>query len=185
MITDIKNYKRVFQAQDEKEITFRIPQKADVDALLEFINKLADEDTFISVRKKKTKKEEVEYLAKITQALKKKKGLTITAFYQNKVVANGEVNRMGERREHVGLLGVSVARDFRGQGIGEWLMKELIRIAKGVLKVKLITLEVFSNNSRAINLYQKLGFKECGRLPEAINYKNKFVDNIIMYLKLN
>jgi len=184
MLTDIRRYKKVFQAQNGKEITFRIPQKTDVNALLEFINKLADEDTFISVRKRKNKKEEIEYLAKITQALKQKKGFTITAFYQNKVVANGEVNRMGERREHVGLLGISVARDFRDQGIGEWLMKELIRIAKEILKVKLITLEVFSNNSRAIHLYQKLGFGECGCVPKAINYKNKLVDNIIMYLNL-
>jgi len=168
---------------DGGRIIFKVPKNKDVNGLLEFINRLADEDTFITT-KHKTKKEEIEYLNKIFQAIKEKKGITITAFTKNLVVGNGEVNKLGERREHVGHLGISVRQDFRNKGIGQALMKELIRLAKEFLGIKLVTLDVFSNNPRAIRLYSKLGFKQCGCIPKAINYKNHLLDNLIMYLNL-
>lgn len=50
--------------------------------------------------------------------------------------------------------------------------------------LKIITLEVFSLNILAQNLYKKFGFMEYGRLSGGIKYKNKFVDDILMYKKI-
>lgn len=46
MANSLKAYQKVFRTKDGKLITFRIPRESDVDLLLEFINNLADEDTF-------------------------------------------------------------------------------------------------------------------------------------------
>lgn len=61
-------------------------------------------------------------------------------------------------RSHVGTLGMGVVRDYRGQGIGEKLMRTTVAaaIAQGV---KRIELEVRTGNTAAIALYKKVGFE--------------------------
>lgn len=53
---------------------------------------------------------------------------------------------------------IAVHPDYRGQGIGEALVKSLIGIAKEHNVVR-ITLEVRPTNTAALNLYKKFGFK--------------------------
>ena len=56
---------------------------------------------------------------------------------------------------------ITVGEPFRGQGIGEKLLRELIRRGreKGAER---FTLEVRVSNSNAISLYRKLGFESVG-----------------------
>jgi ribosomal-protein-alanine N-acetyltransferase len=56
---------------------------------------------------------------------------------------------------------VAVHPHFRGMGIGEAIMKALIRTA-AYLKVESMTLEVRVSNKVAQNLYKKLGFSSVG-----------------------
>lgn len=56
---------------------------------------------------------------------------------------------------------VAVRKSLRGQGIGEGLMKEAIRLCKE-MNVKLMTLEVRVSNLVAQNLYRKMEFQDGG-----------------------
>ena len=56
---------------------------------------------------------------------------------------------------------VAVHPDFRGKGIGEALVKEVIKAGKE-LDLDYITLEVRMSNTPAKNLYLKCGFQEMG-----------------------
>jgi len=55
---------------------------------------------------------------------------------------------------------------------------------KNIKELKVITLECFTTNTIAISLYQKLGFKEYGRLPQGLKRRGKFVDETLMYKKI-
>ncbi|HYK72908.1 MAG TPA: GNAT family N-acetyltransferase [Pseudoneobacillus sp.] len=82
---------------------------------------------------------------------------------------------------HQGLFGMSIQESFTNQGIGRSLIKELIQWAKKDNRVEKISLEVFSNNNRAIHLYTKLGFTEEGRrIKQAKISPNEYVDDILM-----
>lgn len=61
-------------------------------------------------------------------------------------------------RAHVGTLGMGVIADFRGQGIGERLMRTTVEAAikKGITRIEL---EVRTGNAAAIKLYKKIGFE--------------------------
>jgi L-phenylalanine/L-methionine N-acetyltransferase len=67
-------------------------------------------------------------------------------------------DRGGLRRKHVLHLGMSVAVEFQGQGIGDALMTELLQYADNWAQCLRLELEVFSDNPRAIALYEKHGF---------------------------
>ncbi len=56
---------------------------------------------------------------------------------------------------------VGVLPEYRGEGIGELLMRSLIAMAKN-RGAKKMTLEVRKNNYVAQNLYSKLGFEPVG-----------------------
>jgi len=43
-----------------------------------------------------------------------------------------------------------------------------------------VTLCVFSGNERAIHVYEKVGFRETGRVPKMIYKNGEYKDHIIM-----
>jgi len=59
------------------------------------------------------------------------------------------------------LTNVAVHPDYRGRGIGEGLLNELIRVAVN-LGAERMTLEVRVSNQVAQKLYQRLGFRQIG-----------------------
>jgi putative acetyltransferase len=66
------------------------------------------------------------------------------------------------RRRHVAVLGISVATAAQGQGVGSALMQALCSYADGWGQLLRIELTVFTDNARAIALYQRFGFRHEG-----------------------
>ena len=69
---------------------------------------------------------------------------------------------------------------FRNKGIGKTILKELINHSKK-FGYNVITLEVNENNTPAISLYKKFGFKEIGIRKK---YYNNIDNAIIMNLDI-
>ncbi|MEC3884771.1 GNAT family protein [Halobacillus sp. HZG1] len=67
-----------------------------------------------------------------------------------------------------------------GQGYGTASLSLLIRYGFEMLNMNRIGLDVFSFNERAWKCYQKLGFREEGRLREDLFYDGKYHDSIVM-----
>jgi len=71
---------------------------------------------------------------------------------------------------HGGRLGMGIARQFRGNGIGWRLLDATVRGARdaGLSRVEL---EVFSSNTNAIRLYERYGF-----VREGLHRKGRIID---------
>jgi RimJ/RimL family protein N-acetyltransferase len=80
---------------------------------------------------------------------------------------------------HVGDLFMGLLPQWRGQGLGERLLRESLVAADafGYLRVEL---GVFASNTRATALYRKAGFVEEGTKRRAILINGVFHDEIIM-----
>ncbi len=98
------------------------------------------------------------------------------ALVNNEVIAWCNI-KLSDREiyKHVGLLGIGVIADFRGQKLGSQLMRMVIEEAKEK-GLKRIELTVRENNKTAIRLYEKLGFKIEGVHLNAI-YQNACFEN--------
>lgn len=94
-----------------------------------------------------------------------------------------EVTPMFGRMAHIGNLGISVHKDYRDIGIGVDMMKEAEKHAIH-MRLKTMKLEVFATNERAIHVYEKLGYKTTGTIPEGAFHKGEYVDVLIMTRKL-
>ena len=73
---------------------------------------------------------------------------------------------------------VAIAPEYRGQGIGSQLLKELICQVKA-RGATAMTLEVRPSNAPAIALYTSFGFRDTGRRPGY--YQDNGEDAIIMW----
>lgn len=87
-------------------------------------------------------------------------------------------------QRHAATLGMSVAPDWRGQGIGARLLSCAIDWAKHSETIKRIELRVFATNERAIHLYTKYGFVQEGLLKKTTYRHGEFHDTAIMALLL-
>jgi putative acetyltransferase len=89
----------------------------------------------------------------------------------------------GPQTRHVASLGMFVAPDRRGQGVGTALMEECLRWARA-MGVEKLALSVYPDNDRALALYRKFGFVEEGRLTGHSKKSLGYRDEIVMGLWL-
>ena len=77
------------------------------------------------------------------------------------------------RRRHVAELGMGVAEDYQGQGIGSALLRSALELADQWLNIRRMELTVYSSNEAAIALYERFGFEVEAELADfAFQYGN-------------
>jgi len=84
-------------------------------------------------------------------------------------------------RDEVQITNIAIHPDFRGRGIGETVLKVILKEVRGK-GATFVTLEVRSSNTPAISLYRKLGFKVLGMRKGY--YRNPVEDAYVMGLTL-
>ena len=123
-----------------------------LDVTVDFINSLSEDDrAFVAVEKK----------GEIT-------GMAV--MFKNRCF----------RRRHSAMLAVMVAPYYQEKGIGTALMKKLLDEADGKLGLHRIELLVLTENTAAIKLYKKFGFKIEATRKNAAVKDGKFVDEYFM-----
>ncbi|MBI2009674.1 MAG: GNAT family N-acetyltransferase [Candidatus Chisholmbacteria bacterium] len=170
-----------FTSKSGRHINLRPPKASDVMILQNYINALVAEDAPILINRQQTISQEKEHVANIMKAIKAGERVQLLAFHGPKLIANAQVVKGKYRMSHVGTFGISVAKDYRDDGIGKKLAAAIIKLAINNLKTKLFELTVHDDNPRALHLYEKLGFKKIGVLPKATQYKQDLVDLVYMY----
>lgn len=85
--------------------------------------------------------------------------LHLGAFHDGRLVASAGLHpNAAVRRRHAWMLGISVAGEWQGRGVGDLLMGVLCTYADNWLAALRIELHVYADNARAIDLYRKHGF---------------------------
>ena len=82
---------------------------------------------------------------------------------------------------HCGRLGMGVLKEYRGQGIGERLMRTALDRAR-LIGLERVELDVYASNGPAIKLYEKLGFVHEGFHRRARKLDGYYDDLVSMAL---
>lgn len=162
--------------------TIRTAQPDDAEALLTYIRSVAGGTNFFVIQPDEfpaTVKEEQVY---IQDHLNHPSKIILLAEADDRIIGSITFEAgMFRRTSHRGGLGIGVAEEYRGRGIGEALIQTLLDWAGGTTNIEKVTLDVFADNTRAIGLYKKLGFVEEGRRVRDIKRGDEYVDTIMMY----
>ena len=174
-----------FKSKKGNDVVFRTLDNRDLDGMLGYINNLIAEDTYIGMYGKPvTREEEEKVLSEMLEKIEKGDQVWIVVEINGRHSGSGEVRRNHMRRQkHVADLGISLRKEYRGEGIGTELMNLLIDEARR-MGLTLVTLGCFENNSAACHLYEKMGFARAGVIPNAIKWKGGFVGEVKFYRSL-
>ena len=179
--------KVVFKGQTPDKIPYiiRYPKRTDLTELHRYINELSKEKTFISFQGEEISlKDERTFLNDAIKKIEQRKGLLLLVEIDRKIIGVTDVRMNVRIASHIGTLGITIAKDFRGKGIGKQLLKTVMEESKKLDGIKILELECFANNPVAPALYKSCGFKEYGRLPRGIAFGEGYVDDILMYYNL-
>jgi arylformamidase len=112
--------------------------------------------------------------------------LFIGAFANERLI--GAVGLAFEGRvkvQHVAtVLGMYVAPEFAGRGVGRALIEQLIALARARAELEALILTVTSDNARAVRLYERAGFVSYGREPDTMRALGRSYDKTLMRLAL-
>lgn len=146
------------------------------------INSFVEEGAMLIHDRKVTLKEEAAWKKRELEKFRKREGYQLVARVGGKMAATSGGNRHAGRERNNVVIGIAVARPYRGLGIGEALLRLNIKVAKRMLKPKNIYLSVFAGNKAARALYTKVGFRKFAVYPKWMLYKGKYMDDILMKL---
>lgn len=175
-----------FQLEDGREVVFRYPSIEDAALMMDYINTLSKEQTFIRFQGEEiTLEQETEWLTKLVKKIEEKAAVQIMGFCNSQLIAVSDIVMLEKAEKHIGGFGITIAKEFRGLGIGKKIMELAINEAtKNIPHLKIIILSCFGDNDIALSLYEKMGFKEFGKLPEGLIHKYHKDDHIYMYKKV-
>ena len=103
--------------------------------------------------------------------------------HNGRIVARAVAEKMSQRERDNVSLSFYVSKDFRQAGLGSGLLRMLLKEARAFFKPHNLYLTVYSNNKRAIRLYEREGFSMVGVLPGWLKHEGKYLDRIYMVHK--
>jgi len=175
-----------FKTKKGAVVTIRKAKVSDAKAILEYTNTISKESDFLTFGEgefNKTVEEEELFIENVS---KRNNALFIIAEIEGKIV--GTLNFSGGARPrtmHTGEFGVSVLKEYWGNGIGTELIKYLIEWCKNSNVIRKINLRVRRDNYSAIHVYKKLGFIEEGVITRDFRINDIFYDSIFMGLQID
>lgn len=107
-----------------------------------------------------------------------KTDLLLCAEMDGKVVGSSGLHPVGlqMRRRHAWMLGISVAPEAQGRGVGSALMAAMCDYADRWVGALRLELTVYVDNARALALYRKFGFTIEGTFKGYVLRDGAFVD---------
>lgn len=84
------------------------------------------------------------------------------------------------RLRHRGVLGMSVLKEFWGQGVGTRLLQRALGRVENEQGIEVLSLEVRCDNERAIRLYERFGFERTGIDRGILKVDDKLCDAYLM-----
>jgi len=126
--------------------------------------------------------EEKKFIDDYRKSAEKGESVIIIALDGNRIVAWASLDSKGGRMRHVTTLGVMLEDSYRGKGLGQAIIREILKHRTPLMgKIKL---SVASDNKVAIHVYTKTGFKEVARFKDWVrNDDGTYCDDVVMELE--
>jgi RimJ/RimL family protein N-acetyltransferase len=176
--------------KDGRVAVIRTLKNGDLPSLIRFVNSLVREkrssrNLGVALDRLATSKSEAKFLHRMLEGIREGDVVSVAAEVDGEVVGNSEITRRTFSSEvrHTGTLGIAILRPFRGAGLGEVMVRTLLREARRA-GIEIVELDVFSVNAGARRLYRKLGFTDVGVVPRKIRRGHRYFDVATMYADL-
>ena len=117
---------------------------------------------------------------KLAMSKDSENSIVLIGLDNEEIIARAELQGYFQSRiRHRAILSISVKEDYWNQGIGTEMLNRIFEEAKN-MNIRVIELEVISDNSRGINLYHKMGFEDIGIYKDYFYVNGIYKDAFVM-----
>lgn len=166
------------------DIELRSAEISDAEILIEYLKNTTKETPYLIQEPEEitfTVEQEQNFLK---SKIESEKELMLLAFTDGKFVGSCSLMSMGNHKRYAHRCSIAIAlyHEYCGRGIGKIMLETLLKTAKEI-GYEQAELEVMSKNEKAKTLYESLGFKVYGTLPNNIKYKYGSYDDSYWMMK--
>ena len=174
-----------FQLKDGREAVLRSPREEDIPSTIDYLHKSAGETEFILRYPEECGKYTPEKERELFERLNASPDTAmILGLVDGRVIGNCEIHvHPSLKTRHRADVAITVLKDYWNQGVGTRMFEEMIRIAYENPHVTQMELGFIAGNVRARHLYEKMGFRISGVLPNAIRLRDGTMLNEYMMVK--
>lgn len=169
-----------------KDIELRNAEVRDAEALIEYLKVTNAESPYLICEPEEITLNLEQEKDILTGKEEAERELLLLAFENGRHIGNVSLMSVGTsmRYRHRCSIAIALYREFCGRGIGRIMLETVLDVARnnGYTQAEL---EVVTENTGALHLYESLGFVEYGRLPNSMRYKDgRTVDSFLMVKEL-
>ncbi|MBO4374737.1 MAG: GNAT family N-acetyltransferase [Lachnospiraceae bacterium] len=171
---------------DGKEIILRSAVPDEADMLVDYLKTVTGETPFLLCYPDEVKYTHNEEIKFIEDHNGSDSSMLLLAFVDGEYAGNCSFDgiTVSRRAKHRASIGIGLFQKFTGFGLGRLLMERMLEKIQDC-GFEQAELTVVSTNDRAYRLYESLGFREYGRIPNANKYDDgTYSDDIIMIKSL-
>lgn len=167
-----------------QKATLRSPNGQDAKKMISFLVQSAEETDFLLCYPEERNMPQVVAEKMLTSVLYSPYDMMISFFVEGTIVGNAQISIKREiKTAHRATLALAVLKDFWGLGIGTLLMTEIEKTAK-MRGLQQLELSYMEGNTRAKQLYEKMGFTAIAANPNAYRLKDGTLKSEIWMVKV-
>ena len=169
-----------------KDIELRNAEVQDAAALIEYLRVTNAETPYLICEPEEITLSLEQEKAILERKESEERELLLLAFENGKHIGNVSLMSVGSsvRYKHRCSIAIALYKEYCGRGIGRLMLEAILDVAKktGYTQAEL---EVVTENTGALRLYESLGFVKYGQLPNSMRYKDgRTVDSFLMVKEL-
>lgn len=176
---------KTIRLRDGREAVIRSAQPADAAEMTAFMKTTAGETDFLLRYPEECTMTEAGESVFLDDVLHSPDQVMPCCFVEGTLAGNAMLTMNGRiKTRHRGSVAIGLKEEYWGFGIGTALFGELIAIAKE-RGLDHLELDYIEGNDRARRLYERMGFVEVARVPDAYRLKDgSYRQSILMMKKL-
>lgn len=185
IINDEKELKRI-TLKDGREVLIRKAVKSDASKIIQYVTAVGGESDNLTYGINEfdiTEEKEEQIIESINS---RDNSIMMLAEIDGEIVSMLFIScGTRPRTRHAGEFGITVKKSCWGLGIGNAMISSLIEWARSTEIIRKINLKVRTDNTRAIALYKKHGFREEGISTRDLYINGSFYDCCIMGFEID
>ena len=159
-------------------VAIRRATPADAEAIIAILEGIASERVYTAINQPWSAEEQRRYLASLSD----REAVHVAQARRAEIIGYQPLELWAptlDSMAHVGQIGTYLRPEWRRRGIGEALFQSTLDFARNRGYGKFIV-QVRASNAAAQAFYQRLGFRECGRLTGQVRIGDQEEDEVLM-----
>jgi L-amino acid N-acyltransferase YncA len=171
-----ENYPKTFQSPDGSPLVLRPMTAGDRQPLWQFFQHVPEEDHMFL----KHDVARLETIEAWCTHIDYNKVLPLLAWKGQEIIADATLHQdRAGWTSHIGHVRIVVGPDYRGRGVGNRLLRELIELAT-LSNLEFLDAEFMAEQHRAIESFLKLGFKQLCVMPRRVHDRKMQYHDLVL-----